>query len=62
MKCVLMCDRGLSYDRLSVMPKASLERLSMNKGAVWGMGDVARSDRTMALTEKYQDYHLTAVG
>ena len=53
LKCVLMCDRGLRYDRLSVMSKASLVRLSINKGAAWGMGEVSRSHRTMALTKEY---------
>jgi hypothetical protein len=48
-----MCDMGLEYDRLNVMSKASLLRLSINKGAAWGMGEVSRSHRTMALTKEY---------
>lgn len=31
LKCVLMCDRGLQYDRLSVMSMALLVRLSIKK-------------------------------
>jgi hypothetical protein len=55
-----MCDRGLQYDRLNVMSKASLVRLSINKGAAWRMGEVSRSHRTMALTK--ENFHLMGVG
>jgi len=35
------------------MSKASLVRLSTNKGAAQGMGEVSRSHRTMALAKEY---------
>lgn len=60
LKCVLMCDRGLQYDRLNVMSKALLVRLSINKGAAWGKSEVSRSHRTVALTK--EDCHLMGVG
>jgi hypothetical protein len=55
-----MCDRGLQYDRLNVMSKALLVRLSINKGAAWGKSEVSRSHRTVALTK--EDCHLMGVG
>lgn len=48
-----MFDRGLQYDRLNVMSKASLVRLTIIRGAARGMGEVSRSHRTMALTKEY---------
>jgi hypothetical protein len=60
LKYILMCDRGLRYDRLNVTSKASLVKLSINNGAAWEMGEVSRSHKTMALTKEY--YHTTSAG
>jgi hypothetical protein len=35
------------------MSKATLVRLSINKGAAQGMGEVSRSHITVALTKEY---------